>query len=83
MEEEQSNLLQQYDNVSPLNSSSTRFETFEEELSTQCEDKEIINKDQLPSCVDEFHGVVCNCNHHHISNSIVTATTSNDKKRDD
>ena len=49
----------------------------------QCEDKEVIYKDQLPSCVDECHGVVCNYNHQHISNYIVTATTPNDKIRDD
>ena len=31
------------------------IESFEEELSTQYENKEIIYKDELPSCVEEYH----------------------------
>ena len=52
-------------------------------MCTKCEEKNIIYKDQLPSCVDECHGVVYNYNHQHISNSTVTATTPSNKIKDD
>lgn len=58
-------------------------ENFEEELSTQYEDKEIVYKDELPSCVDECHEAACSCNQQYISDFKTNASTPIDKLKND
>ena len=59
------------------------IESFEEELSTQYEDKEIIYNNELASSVDECHEATCSCNQQYISDFKINASTPIDKIRDD
>ena len=58
-------------------------ESCEEELSTQYEDKEIIYKDRLPNCVEEYLEDICISNQQYMSDPKINASTHMDKIKND